>query len=83
MLKKLNSSTDDIYNNKKKYLNIKTNCRNAQNSNNIYSPTKKSFPILVPEGKENYTNTQKKKLISKKEETKNNRNLKNNNSKGK
>ena len=54
-----------------------------ENSNNIYSPTKKSFPILVPEGKENYTNTQKKKLISKKEETKNNRNLKNNNSKGK
>ncbi len=36
LLKKLNSSTDDIYNNKKKYLNIKTNCRNAQNSNNIY-----------------------------------------------
>ena len=54
-----------------------------ENSNNIYSPTKKSFPILVPEGKENYSNTQKKKLISKKEETKNNRNLKNNNSKGK
>ena len=54
-----------------------------ENSNNVYSPNKKSFPILVPEGKENYTNTPKKKLISKNEETKNSKNLKNNNSKGK
>ena len=54
-----------------------------ENSNNLYSPTKKNFPILVPEGKENYTNTQKKKLISNSEETKYNKNLKNNTSKGK
>jgi len=54
-----------------------------ENSNNLYSPTKKSFPILVPEGKENYTNTQKKKLTSNTEEIKNNKKMKNNNSKGK
>ena len=54
-----------------------------ENSNNIYSPTKKNFPVLVPEGKENYINTQKKKQISKNEETKNNKSNKNANSKGK
>ena len=63
--------------------NYNSNSIFDENSNNVYSPTKKNFPVLVPEGKENYTNTQKKKLISKNEETKNNKSLKNNNSKGK
>ena len=54
-----------------------------EDSNNIYSPNKKNFPVLVPEGKENYKTTQKKKQISKNEEAKINKNLKNNNSKGK
>ena len=63
--------------------NIISNSILDENTSNIYSPTKKSFPILVPEGQKNYTNTSKKKLTSKNEETKNNKSLKNNNSKGK